>query len=97
MASTPQETSSTSVENVTESSYQPPPGRVGNLSVIQQHTLQKLKNEMQAEGEHLLFHFYGSAIDVCHIGWLGVGIRVYLPIEAGIVCFVVLAHLCHVG
>jgi len=36
---------------VTDPNYQPPPGRVGNLTVIQQHVLEKLKKELIAEGK----------------------------------------------
>jgi hypothetical protein len=32
------------------STWTPPPGRVGNLSVIQQHTLDKFKKELEADG-----------------------------------------------
>ncbi|KAJ7584686.1 CRAL-TRIO domain-containing protein [Mycena floridula] len=34
---------------VTDPNYQPPPGRLGNLTVIQQHALEKLKKELIAE------------------------------------------------
>jgi len=35
---------------VTDPNYQPPPGRLGNLTVIMQHALQKLKQELIADG-----------------------------------------------
>lgn len=37
-------------DGVTDPNYQPLPGRLGNLSVIQQHALEKLKNEIKQEG-----------------------------------------------
>ncbi|KAF9040709.1 CRAL-TRIO domain-containing protein [Panaeolus papilionaceus] len=37
-------------EGVTDPNYQPAPGRLGNLTVTQQHTLEKLKKELQEEG-----------------------------------------------
>jgi hypothetical protein len=35
---------------VTDPNYQPPPGRLGNLTVPQQHALEKFKKELQDEG-----------------------------------------------
>jgi hypothetical protein len=35
---------------VTDPNYQPQPGRLGNLSVPQQHALEKFKKELQDEG-----------------------------------------------
>ncbi|KAF8665681.1 hypothetical protein AX16_000134 [Volvariella volvacea WC 439] len=35
---------------VTDPNYQPLPGRLGNLTVVQLHTLEKFKQELQAEG-----------------------------------------------
>ncbi|EDR04921.1 uncharacterized protein LACBIDRAFT_237398 [Laccaria bicolor S238N-H82] len=37
-------------EGVTDPNYQPLPGRLGNLTVIQLHGLEKLKKELQEEG-----------------------------------------------
>ena len=37
-------------EGVTDPNWKPEPGRVGNLSVPQQHALDTLKKELQAEG-----------------------------------------------
>ena len=37
-------------EGVTDPNYAPPPGYLGNLSVPQQHCLDKLKKEMKEEG-----------------------------------------------
>ncbi|PPQ65350.1 hypothetical protein CVT26_000065 [Gymnopilus dilepis] len=37
-------------EGITDPNYRPPPGHLGNLTVIQQHTLEKLKAELKAEG-----------------------------------------------
>lgn len=37
-------------EGITDPNYQPPPGRLGNLSVPQQHALEKLRKEMKDEG-----------------------------------------------
>ncbi|TFK35017.1 CRAL-TRIO domain-containing protein [Crucibulum laeve] len=42
----------------TDANYQPPPGRVGNLSVPQQHALDKLKKQLQEEG-----HFVPERMD----------------------------------
>ena len=38
---------------VTDPNYKPPPGRLGNLTVPQQHALSKLKKELEAEGQFL--------------------------------------------
>ncbi|EPS95002.1 hypothetical protein FOMPIDRAFT_1062919 [Fomitopsis schrenkii] len=38
---------------VTDPNYQPAPGRLGNLTVPQQHALQKLKKELEADGHFL--------------------------------------------
>ncbi|KIL67206.1 hypothetical protein M378DRAFT_159598 [Amanita muscaria Koide BX008] len=35
----------------TDPSYKPPPGRLGNLTIPQQHALDKLKKELQEEGK----------------------------------------------
>jgi hypothetical protein len=37
-------------EGVTDPNYKPLPGRLGNLTVMQQHTLEKFKKELQDEG-----------------------------------------------
>lgn len=37
-------------EGVTDPNYRPEPGRLGNLTVIQLHTLEKLKTELKDEG-----------------------------------------------
>jgi hypothetical protein len=37
-------------EGVTDPNYQPQPGRLGNLTVVQLHTLEKLKKELKEEG-----------------------------------------------
>ena len=33
-----------------DSTYHPPPGRVGNLTIPQQHTLEKFRKELKEEG-----------------------------------------------
>ena len=38
---------------VTDPNYKPPPGRLGNLTVPQQHALSKLKKELEAEGHFI--------------------------------------------
>ncbi|PFH50313.1 hypothetical protein AMATHDRAFT_145401 [Amanita thiersii Skay4041] len=38
-------------EGVTDPNYKPLPGRLGNLTVIQQHSLDKLKRELKEEGK----------------------------------------------
>lgn len=38
-------------EGITDPNYKPPPGRLGNLSVTQQHALEKIKKELQEEGK----------------------------------------------
>lgn len=45
-------------EGVTDLNYQPLPGRLGNLTVTQLHTLQKLKKELEDEG-----HFVSERMD----------------------------------
>jgi len=45
-------------EGITDPNYKPLPGRLGNLSVIQQHALEKLKKELQDEG-----HFVPERMD----------------------------------
>lgn len=35
---------------VTDPNYHPAPGRLGNLTVVQLHTLEKLKKELKEEG-----------------------------------------------
>jgi len=37
-------------EGVTDPNYHPAPGRLGNLTVTQLHTLEKLKKELKEEG-----------------------------------------------
>ncbi|KAF8903929.1 CRAL-TRIO domain-containing protein [Gymnopilus junonius] len=37
-------------EGITDPNYRPEPGRLGNLTVIQLHTLEKFKTELKAEG-----------------------------------------------
>ena len=37
-------------DGVTDPNYKPQPGRLGNLSVTQQHTLDKFRKEIQDEG-----------------------------------------------
>ncbi len=37
-------------EGVTDPNYKPAPGRLGNLTVIKQHALDKLKKELQDGG-----------------------------------------------
>lgn len=37
-------------EGVTNPNYKPPPGRLGNLTIPQQHALEKLKKEIHNEG-----------------------------------------------
>jgi hypothetical protein len=53
MASTPvpqPASASPMPEGVTDPNYQPLPGRLGNLTVIQLHGLEKLRKELQEEG-----------------------------------------------
>lgn len=38
-------------EGITDPDYKPLPGRLGNLTVPQQHALEKLKKELQEEGK----------------------------------------------
>lgn len=50
-APAPQQASASALpEGVTDPNYQPLPGRLGNLTVPQQHALEKLKKELQEEG-----------------------------------------------
>lgn len=35
---------------ITDPNYHPAPGRLGNLTVVQLHTLEKLKKELKEEG-----------------------------------------------
>jgi hypothetical protein len=37
-------------DSVTNPNYRPPPGRLGNLTMIQLHTLEKFKEELKEEG-----------------------------------------------
>ncbi|PPR00480.1 hypothetical protein CVT24_004535 [Panaeolus cyanescens] len=51
MSTAPQAASASPMpEGVTDPNYQPQPGRLGNLTVTQLHTLEKLKKELQEEG-----------------------------------------------
>lgn len=43
-------------EGITDPNYKPPPGRLGNLTVPQQHALEKLKKELKEEG----YYFEGE-------------------------------------
>ena len=45
-------------EGVTDPNYKPLPGRLGNLTVAQQHALEKFKKELQDEG-----HFVPDRMD----------------------------------
>ena len=45
-------------EGVTNPNYRPLPGRLGNLTVIQLHTLEKFKKELKEEG-----HFVEERMD----------------------------------
>lgn len=45
-------------EGVTDPNYKPLPGRLGNLTVTQQHMLDKLKKELKEEG-----HFVEGRMD----------------------------------
>lgn len=48
---TPQQASASPLpEGITDPNYQPPPGCLGNLTVIQLHCLDKLKKELKEEG-----------------------------------------------
>ena len=38
-------------EGVTDPNYHPAPGYLGNLTVVQLHTLEKLKKELKEEGK----------------------------------------------
>jgi hypothetical protein len=52
MASAPLAAASASPmpEGITDPNYKPLPGRLGNLTIIQQHALEKLKKELIEEG-----------------------------------------------
>lgn len=43
-------TASALPDGITDPNYKPAPGRLGNLTVIQQHALEKFKKELIAEG-----------------------------------------------
>lgn len=59
MSGVPQAASASPMpEGVTDPNYQPPPGRLGNLSIIQSHTLEKFKKELKEEG-----HFAEERMD----------------------------------
>lgn len=45
-------------EGVTDPNYHPPPGRLGNLTMVQMHTLEKFKKQLQDEG-----HFVPERMD----------------------------------
>ena len=45
-------------DGVTDPNYQPPPGRLGNLTVMQLHILEKFKKELKEEG-----HFVEERMD----------------------------------
>lgn len=45
-------------EGITDPNYKPLPGRLGNLTVPQQHALEKLRKELQDEG-----HFVPGRMD----------------------------------
>lgn len=45
-------------EGVTDPNYHPLPGRLGNLTIPQQHALEKFKKELQDEG-----HFVPERMD----------------------------------
>lgn len=58
MASTSGQNPADNPANTNDASvWKPPPGRLGNLTIPQQHTLDKLKKEMQAEGGVTYFFF----------------------------------------
>jgi len=40
-------------EGITDPNYKPNPGQLGNLTVVQQHSLEKLKKELAAEGYYI--------------------------------------------
>lgn len=59
MADTPQAASASAMPSgVTDPNYKPLPGRLGNLSVPQQHALDTLKNQLKEEG-----HFVEERMD----------------------------------
>ena len=45
-------------DGVTDPNYRPLPGRLGNLTMIQSHTLEKFKRELKEEG-----HFVEERMD----------------------------------
>lgn len=51
--STEQASASPMPDGVTDPNYKPAPGRLGNLTVPQQHALEKLKKELQ-DGGHFV-------------------------------------------
>ncbi|KAL0949839.1 hypothetical protein HGRIS_009873 [Hohenbuehelia grisea] len=53
MSAVPNQAASASAlpPGVTDPNYKPAPGRLGNLSVVQQHALEKFKKELQDEGK----------------------------------------------
>lgn len=59
MADTQQPASASAMPpGVTDPNYEPPPGRLGNLTVPQQHALDTLKNQLKEEG-----HFVEERMD----------------------------------
>jgi hypothetical protein len=58
MAETQAASASALPEGITDPNYRPLPGRLGNLSVPQQHALETLKKELVAEG-----HFVEERMD----------------------------------
>ena len=58
MNSTKQASASPMPDGVTDPDYQPLPGRLGNLTVTQQHLLDKFRKELQDEG-----HFVPQRMD----------------------------------
>ena len=59
MSALPQAASASPMpDGVTDPNYRPLPGRLGNLTVIQLHTLEKFKRELKEEG-----HFVEERMD----------------------------------
>ncbi|KAM5540638.1 hypothetical protein V8D89_005669 [Ganoderma adspersum] len=58
--STEQASASPMPDGVTDPNYKPAPGRLGNLTVPQQHALEKLKKELQ-DGGHFVAERHGDA------------------------------------